>query len=155
MPLTYLLVNFFRLKMHIGGESLMNDGSAVVFYVIFRDRFFSTLGIEGVGSEIGWAEGFKLFFRLSLGGFCIGVAFGLGTVFLLYKLKRRLSGEDSVVQVVVTVTNAYLCFFTSEILSHCSGIIAVVFLGVTVKALGESMMNDKHLMHHFWEIAEW
>ncbi len=83
------------------------------------------------------------------------MAFGLGTVFLLHKLKRRLSGEDSVVQVVVTITSAYLCFFTSEILSHCSGIIAVVFLGVTVKALGESMMNDKHLMHHFWEIAEW
>mmetsp|Transcript_26723 Transcript_26723/g.44147 ORF Transcript_26723/g.44147 Transcript_26723/m.44147 type:complete len:1003 (-) Transcript_26723:215-3223(-) len=144
-----------RLKMHIGGESLMNDGSAVVFYVIFRDRFFYTLGVPDVGSDIGWAEGFKLFFRLSLGGMCIGLAFGLGTVFLLYKLKRRLSGEDSVVQVVVTISSAYLCFFTSEILSTCSGIIAVVFLGVTVKTLGESMMNDKHLMHHFWEIAEW
>ena len=76
-------------------------------------------------------------------------------MFLLYKLKRRLSGEDSVVQIVVTLSSAYLCFFTSEILSKCSGIIAVVFLGVTVKGFGESMMNDKHLMHHFWEITEW
>lgn len=182
-------------QIHISGESLINDGSAVVFYNIFRDRFFSELGIKGVGEDIGWARGFELFFRLSLGGMCIGLAFGVGTVFLIYKLKRRLSGEDSVVQVVITITVAYLAFFVSEILSHCSGmyygfarrffmpfcpweaaccfyciespshilllfifhsgIIAVVFLGVTVKLLGESMINDKHLMLHFWETIEW
>ena len=108
-------------QIHISGESLINDGSAVVFYNIFRDRFFYELGIEGVGEDIGWARGFELFFRLSLGGMCIGLAFGVGTVFLIYKLKRRLSGEDSVVQVVITITVAYLAFFVSEILSHCSG----------------------------------
>jgi hypothetical protein len=36
-----------------------------------------------------------------------------------------------------------------------SGIIAVLFLGVTVKALGVSMVNDPHLMMHFWEVVEW
>ncbi|KAL7536985.1 hypothetical protein ACHAWF_005623 [Thalassiosira exigua] len=46
-------------------------------------------------------------------------------------------------------------FFTSEILSRCSGIIAVVFCGITVKALGESLYNDSHLSHSFWEILEY
>jgi hypothetical protein len=32
-----------------------------------------------------------LFFRLSLGGMCIGIAFGVGTVIVLYNLNRRLS----------------------------------------------------------------
>ncbi len=95
--------------MHISGESLMNDGSAVVFYHIFSLRFLYELGVNGVGEDVNWGEGFKLFFRLSLGGACIGVAFGVGLLIVLYNLDRRLSGEDSVVQVVATITNAYVC----------------------------------------------
>lgn len=146
---------FSRLQIHISGESLLNDGSAVVFYQIFHLRFFYTMGIENFGRDIGWGEGFKLFFRLSLGGMCIGVAFGVGLLCVLFNLNRRLSGEDSVVQVVATISTAYLAFFTSEILAHCSGIIAVVFCGVTVKMLGETFYNDVHLSHHFWEITEY
>jgi NhaP-type Na+/H+ or K+/H+ antiporter len=80
--------------MHISGESLLNDGSAYVFFNIFRARFLYQLNIPDVGKNIGWGEGFKIFFQLSLGGMCIGIAFGLGTVLVLYKLKHRLSGED-------------------------------------------------------------
>ena len=141
--------------MHISGESLLNDGSAVVFYHIFSARFFYEMGIPGIGEEIGWGEGFLLFFRLALGGMCIGIAFGVGAVIVLYNLNRRLSGEDSVVQVVLTITAAYLCFFVSEILAGCSGIIAVMFCGLIVKGLGETMINDTELMHHFWEITEY
>ncbi|KAL3769325.1 hypothetical protein ACHAWO_007524 [Cyclotella atomus] len=144
-----------RLKMHISGESLLNDGSAVVFYHIFSSRFFYEMGLPGIGEEIGWGKGFLLFFRLSLGGMCIGIIFGIGAVIVLYNLNRRLSGEDSVVQVVLTITAAYLCFFVSEILAGCSGIIAVMFCGLVVKGLGETMINNTELMHHFWEITEY
>lgn len=57
-------------------------------------------------TQIDWGEGFRLFFQLSLGGACIGVTFGVGLLIILYSLNRRLSGEDSVVQVVATVTTA-------------------------------------------------
>ena len=143
-----------RLKMHVSGESLMNDGSAVVFYHIFSLRFFYEMGIPGIGEDVDWAEGFALFFRLSLGGACIGVAFGVGLLVVLYNLNRRLSGEDSVIQVVATISTAYLVFFTSEILAGCSGIIAVLFCGVTTKAFGETLYNDSRLSLHFWEITE-
>jgi NhaP-type Na+/H+ or K+/H+ antiporter len=156
LPYLYLSISytFFRprLKMHISGESLMNDGSAYVFFTIFRARFLYQVD-PAVGQDIGWGEGFKLFSRLSLGGGCIGLAFGLGTVLVLYMLKNRLSGEDSVAQVVLTISVAYLTYFTSE-LAHCSGIIGVVFLGLTVKAFGQNLINDTHLMHNFWEITE-
>lgn len=144
-----------RLKIHVSGESLLNDGSAVVFFNIFSARFWYEIGVEDVGENIGWGQGFLMFFRLSLGGMCIGIAFGLGLLIILYKLDRRLSGEDSVVQVVATITTAYLVFFTAEILAKCSGIIAVVFCGVVVKAFGEHLYNDPHLSHHFWEITEY
>ena len=59
-----------RLKIHIGGESLLNDGSAMVFFSIFSALFLYEMGIAGVGSEIDLAGGFALFFRMSLWGCC-------------------------------------------------------------------------------------
>ena len=69
---------FVICQIHVSGESLMNDGSAVVFYNIFSLRFLYEMNIPGVGKDVDWAEGFRMFFRLSLGGACIGVAFGVG-----------------------------------------------------------------------------
>lgn len=57
-----------RLQMHISGESLLNDGAAVLFFNIFSSRYFAQMGIEGFGKKVGWLEGFIQFFRLSLGG---------------------------------------------------------------------------------------
>jgi NhaP-type Na+/H+ or K+/H+ antiporter len=79
-----------RLKVHVSGESLMNDGSGVVFFQIFSSRFFHSLGFHGF-EQVGWARGFVLFFRLSLGGACIGLLFGIGLVAILFNLNRRLS----------------------------------------------------------------
>ena len=53
-----------------------------------------------------------------------------------------------------TATTAYLGFFTSEIICHCSGIIAVVFCGLTTKAIGGTLLNDSHLTHDFWHTTE-
>lgn len=60
-----------RLKMHISGESLLNDGSVVVLYNIFSALFFYEIGIQG-GEQFTVGEGFAYFFRLSLGGCAIG-----------------------------------------------------------------------------------
>ena len=103
-----------RLKMHISGESLLNDGSSMVFYNIFSSRFFFELGIPGVGKDIGWGEGFANFFHLSLGGVAIGLAFGLGTILLLKLLNRRLSGEENVIQVCALISLAYLTYYVAD-----------------------------------------
>lgn len=104
-----------RLKMHISGESLLNDGSVVVLYNIFSALYFYELGIPGFGEQFTLIEGLAYFVRLSLGGCAIGFAFGLITVVMLKLLKRRLSEEENVCQVVLTVSSAYLAYFTSEV----------------------------------------
>lgn len=141
-----------RLKMHICGESLLNDGSAVVFYNIFSARFFYELSIPGFGQDYTWGKGFAAFFRLSLGGCAIGLAFGLGAVLLLKMLSRRLSEEENVMQVVALTTIAYLAYFVAEILSGCSGIIATIACGLTVKVFGEPLLNDSLLTLHFFQV---
>lgn len=71
----------------------------------------------------------------------------------LFNLNRRLSRDENSVQVASTIVVAYLAFFTSEIICRCSGVIAVVFCGITTK-YGEIFLNDLHLTHDFWHITE-
>ena len=52
------------------------------------------------------------------------------------------------------LTIAYLSFFTAEIMCHCSGIIAVVFCGLTTKAWGATLLNDARLTRDFWHTTE-
>lgn len=143
-----------RLKMHVSGESMLNDGSAVVFFTIFGASFLAELGV-GLGDEIGVGEGVKIFFRMSLGGAAIGIAFGLGLILLLFLLNRRLDKEENVLQVAATITMAYLSFFVAEILCRTSGVIAVVSCGITTQAFGSNMINDPHMMESFWVLVEY
>jgi NhaP-type Na+/H+ or K+/H+ antiporter len=141
-----------RMQMHISGESLLNDGSSVLLYNIFSQRFFYGMNVEGFGQDIGWGAGFEMFFRLTFGGALIGLAFGLGTVFMLKFLNRRLSPQENVVQVVLTVTAAYMAYFVAEILCQCSGIISTITCGLTVKVLGITLVHDVSLMLNFWRV---
>ena len=143
-----------RLKMHISGESMLNDGSAVVFYTVFSNIFLSELGI-GLGETYSVGEGFALFFRMSLGGAAVGIAFGFGLVALLFHLNRRLDLEENVVQVATTATVAYLSFYTAEIVLGMSGVISVVLTGITASTFGGGMINSRNLMESFWHLLEY
>ncbi len=141
-----------RLKMHISGESLLNDGSAIVFYAIFKTLFLYELGIGG--EEIGFVKGLVKFVEMSLGAAAVGIAFGLGLAVCLYVLNRQFNYEESVVQVSATVGVAYLTFYVAEALLHMSGVLAVVCCGVTTKAFASTLIIDEDMMDKFWVLVE-
>lgn len=142
-----------RLKMHIAGESLLNDGSAVVFYTVFSGIFLSELNI-GLGDDYSVGEAFLIFFRMSLGGASVGIAYALGLILMLRYLDRRYDHEDTVLQVAATVTVAYLSFYTSEVVCKMSGVIAVVVTGIVTKAFGGGLISDWNVMDSFWVLLE-
>ena len=152
-----------RLKVHIAGESLLNDGSAIVFFTIFGLQLYlheldeerlQQEDEEDLGQEIDWPEGIKIFFRMSLGAVAIGSFFALGSLTLFALLDRRLNREENVVEVVVAITTAYLCYFVAEIAWGTSGVIATVTLGVLVNAFGKAMVNDAKLAEDFGSLVE-
>jgi NhaP-type Na+/H+ or K+/H+ antiporter len=143
-----------RLKTHISGESLLNDGSAVVFFTVFSGLFLFELDI-GLGQESTVLEGFKIFVRMALGGVSVGMAFALALVGILYKLDRRLDREETVLQVAATVTTAYLSFYTAQVVCEMSGVIAVVTCGILTKAFGGGFIADHgQVMDSFWSLLE-
>jgi len=142
-----------RLQMHIGGESMLNDGAAVVFYLIFSTQFLAELGLND--TEITWGQGIVTFVRMSLGGVTIGIVFAMGLLLLLYELDRRLDKENNVLQVVAAVSTAYLSYYVSEQVCQMSGVIACVTCGVMTKALGGSrLLADPELMDTYLKLLE-
>jgi len=142
-----------RLKTLIAGESLLNDGAAVVFFNIFynMDLYLTTGGIHG--ETYNWATGFAYFAKLSLGSAALGIGFGLVLVFFMWTLRQRHNHEENVVQIMATLGFAYLSFYVSESVCKMSGIITVVFCGFTTKAFSHHI-NSHFAMENFWALLE-
>lgn len=143
-----------RLKVHIAGEALLNDGAAIVFFSIFLQRYLFELGIEGIGEPIDWGKGIALFCRKALGGVANGLLFGGGMLVLLYYLDRRFNREENVVEVTATLGVAYLGFYVAEPVFETSGVLSTLTTGILVKYLGRAMINDPKLLEDFWTLVE-
>jgi NhaP-type Na+/H+ or K+/H+ antiporter len=130
-----------KLGTLIEGESLLNDGTAIVLFMVFF------LGLSGQASD---ANGFVEFFRVALGGIGVGLFFG-------WIILRWLKGvfNDAMVEISAVVAAAYLTFYVAEHFMHVSGVLALVALGLMVGGFGRSSVSPQveHFMHEFWELA--
>lgn len=141
-----------RLQMHIAGESLLNDGCAVVLYCIFSRQFFAEAGFD---EPITVGEGINLFFRMVLGGVVVGLAFAAALIFGLNELDRRLEPEYNILQVVAALSAAYLSYYIADGVLEMSGMIACVTTGVACRALGTGLIKDEQLMDAYLKLMEW
>lgn len=121
------------------GESLLNDGTAYVVFLICED-------IVNTGKFNFWDGVFKLF-RMSFGGPLFGIFLGyLCTLWLETILK------DNTLIVMITVFSAYLLFFLSETLLEISGILGLVGFGIYLGTNGRAQLNHQnaHCVHTVW-----
>ena len=137
-----------RFKTHIVGESLLNDGSAIVFFRIFKTLFLYDYNLED-GENIDLGQGILAFLNMSVGAALVGSAFGFGLLFILHFLRHRYNHEENIVQVSATIGTAYLSFYVAEAVVHQSGVLAVVFIGIITKAFGSFIINDQALMDKY------
>lgn len=114
-----------RFNTLVEGESLLNDGTAMVFFMLFMD-----LAKGNTSSVVGVLGNFV---RVSIGGPLFGVLFG---VLMSYWLKRII--RDSLLAINVTFVGAFLCFYIAEFTwVKVSGILAIVTLGLYMSAVGK------------------
>eukprot|EP00756_Hemistasia_phaeocysticola_P026000 Hpha_TRINITY_DN16036_c3_g11::TRINITY_DN16036_c3_g11_i1::g.120682::m.120682 len=137
------------LSTLIEGESLMNDGSAFVVFLIFKE--FAAFG--GAAMTVG--EVFEDAFRLSFGAAGLGLLFGI----VLTQLLLRFTQNEPVVEIPMTVATAYLAFWAAEASDmQVSGVLTVVIMGMFVGSpygrqflspeVGESMEHVWHVLGH-------
>ncbi|HVY45235.1 MAG TPA: cation:proton antiporter, partial [Minicystis sp.] len=114
-----------RLGMLVEAESLLNDGTAVVFF---------TLVIAAIRGQVSLGGAVFDFARVVGAGAVIGVALGYG----VSKIIQRI--DDAMIEITLTTIAAYGSFALAESL-HVSGIIATVVAGMVCGNLGATSMS--------------
>ncbi|XP_074647009.1 sodium/hydrogen exchanger 3-like isoform X2 [Tubulanus polymorphus] len=123
------------LHIIVFGESLLNDAVTVVLYHVFES--FSEIEKHGTIVTVDIVSGCASFFVIGLVGMVIGIVFGLITGFI-----TKYTSHVRVIEPLFVFVMSYLSYLTAEIF-HFSGIMAIVFCGITMKQYVEMNMSQK------------
>ena len=134
-----------KLNMLIEGESLLNDGSAAIFFFVFADMIL-TPGFSFSNFVVKFA-------RLTFGGVILGLVTGM----IFTPILKGLQNETLIS--VFSFIGAYTTFFIAEssmISLHVSGILAVVVLGLFLGATVKPNMDPSHAhtLHSIWHFGQ-
>jgi monovalent cation/hydrogen antiporter len=95
----------------LGGESLLNDATALTAYKV-------SLGLA-IGTAVSWGHGLATFALAAVGGVVVGVALGGAIAFIRSRL------DDSLVESALGLVAPFIIYLAAEQI-HGSGVLAVV-----------------------------
>jgi monovalent cation:H+ antiporter, CPA1 family len=127
-----------RLAVLLEGESLLNDGTAIVLFGL-------VLGSALTG-QFNLIQGILEFVKVSAGGLAVGLSLG----WLVSRIIARV--DDYLIETALTVVLAFGSYLVSERL-HFSGVLAVVAAGLICGNLGPQGMSPttRVVLFNFWE----
>lgn len=126
------------LSVLVEGESLLNDGTAVVLFAV-------AMTLVGGGGSLASAS--LLFARVVLVGVVVGIALGFGAALIM---KRS---DDPMIHITLTTIAAYGSFAVAE-RAHGSGVLATVTAGMFCGSYAaERVMSarTRGAVESFWE----
>lgn len=137
-----------RLSTLVEGESLFNDGAAIVV--------FGLAVTAAAGGSFTFGEAVWEFFKVSFGGLAVGLILGYVVSNLILK-----NLDEPLIETAVTVALAFGAYLAAEEFGeiigvdglHLSGILAVVAAGITVGDIGlrNTSPPTRLTLENFWE----
>ncbi len=131
-----------RLEVLLEGESLMNDGTAIVLYSLVVPIALGSIQFNPL-------TGLLDFLRVAGGGIVIGLV--LGT--LISQVISRI--DDYLIETTLTTILAFGSYLVAEQLFHVSGVLAVMAAGLVNGNIGPTGMSPttRIVLFNFWEYA--
>jgi monovalent cation:H+ antiporter, CPA1 family len=138
-----------RLGVLVEGESLFNDGTAIVLFNILLAMAIASYAPSGgmdVGAEV--TSGVLSFLKVAFGGIVVGLTLSWVTFSLIGRVTSR-----ETVEISLTLVLAYGSFIIAEHFLHVSGVMAAVCAGLLAGSYGMTKVSPSvtHFMHEFWE----
>ncbi len=136
-----------RLETLLEGESLLNDGTAIILFALFY-QLIVTEGPQVTGWPLFPLIAWQFTWGVCL-GLLVGITFALLTIFLIGKVFK-----DAMVEITLSVAGAYFAFIAAEALFHVSGVVAVVAYALLLTGIGRTKISPEisEFLHHFWEM---
>lgn len=130
-----------RFSTLVDGESLLNDGTGIVCFMLFFGAYVS--GLQNQSSPL--AE----FTTVVAGGVVLGWALARLSLWFI----TRINSEE-VIQNSIIILAAYTTFILSQYYLGISGVIALVAFGLTVSYKGRPRLKPQVnlFMEKFWEL---
>lgn len=130
-----------RFSTLVDAESLLNDGTGIVLFMLFFGTFTAAGGMDRPVVD---------FMYVVLGGVMLGVVFGWLCLWFITR-----SRNDAIVQNSAILVSAYLTFFLAQSYLGVSGVIALVGYGVVIAYYGRPRIAPEvnRFMQEFWELA--
>jgi monovalent cation:H+ antiporter, CPA1 family len=127
-----------RLQVLLEGESLFNDGTAIVMFSL-------TVAIA-LSGQFSLSEGIGSFITIAGGGIIIGIALGLLTSAAIQRI------DEPLVETTLTLILAFGSYLLAESF-HVSGVLAVVAAGLVNGNTGPHGMSPttRVVVYNFWE----
>lgn len=128
-----------KLSMLIEGESLLNDGSAFMIFVVLEE--IVATGDMSFGTIV-------LYFVRLAGG---GVAWGMFMAFISYIWLKQV--REVTIDITLLIVGVYATFYIGEHILHVSGVLSTVVYGVSL-AKYKTFVMDQHTLdenHGVWE----
>ncbi|XP_038716122.1 sodium/hydrogen exchanger 8-like isoform X2 [Tripterygium wilfordii] len=127
-----------KLSTIIEGESLMNDGIAIVVYQLFSRMV--------LGENFNWGAVLKFLTQVSLGAVGIGIAFGIASVLWL-----GFIFHDTVIEISLTFAVSYVAYYIAQEAVDVSGVLAVMTLGMFYAIVARTAFKgqSQRNLHHF------
>ncbi|XAR48001.1 hypothetical protein NMG60_11030667 [Bertholletia excelsa] len=131
-----------KLSTIIEGESLMNDGTAIVVYQLFYRMV--------LGQSFKWDAIINFLVKVSLGAVGVGLAFGIASVLWL-----GFIFNDTVIEIALTLAVSYIAYFTAQEGADVSGVLTVMTLGMFYAGVARTAFkgDGQQSLHHFWEMV--
>ena len=139
-----------RLQVLLEGESLFNDGTAIVmFNIMLAIAGVAVHGESTLTADSGLVLWVTEFIKVAGGGVLTGIALGLFASQIIGRI------DDALVETTLTTVLAFGSYLIGEYVLGVSGVLAVVAAGIVNGNVGPKGMSatTRVVVFNFWEYA--